>query len=187
MRTKLWPATGALLLALGAVTGCGAYATASDVTAAAAAADSPAQPAAPASSAPELGVRVSYVVEGDVVQLTDDRQVRVLGIDAPDRGECGYDEAKTFTREMLLDRPVQVTADTTQPGTDRGGRIQLYLSADLGADQDFATAAARAGWAQHSLEGDADARLSPQIEAAELEAQNAGRGIWGPPCSVATS
>ncbi len=47
---------------------------------------------------------------------------------------------------------------------------------------DFSVEAARAGAAKSYVYGRRPATLTPQIQAAEAEAQRAQRGLWGPPC-----
>ena len=169
MRGKLVPAAGAVLLVLAAVTGCAAGAAA--------------PPVVPVAGAADDALRVAYVVDGDVVQLTDGRQIHVVGVDAPGEGECGHEEAKEFARAALLNRPVRVTGDPTQPGADERGRTQLYLDTDA----DFSAAVARAGWARHSTADGVPALRSPAIEAAQSAAQSAGLGIWSDLCAVPPS
>ncbi|WP_277244322.1 thermonuclease family protein, partial [Mycolicibacterium obuense] len=47
---------------------------------------------------------------------------------------------------------------------------------------DFSVEAARAGAAKSYVYGRRPATLTPQIRAAEAEAQRTQRGLWGPPC-----
>lgn len=124
---------------------------------------------------------VDGVVDGDTVDLSDGRRVRLLGIDVPERGECGYEEATEFARASLMDRPVQITADPTQAETDPYGRALLYL----GAPQGYSTAAAGAGWAEHYVFNGAPVQKAPQIEAAQQTAQTQRLGIWGSLCAPA--
>ena len=36
---------------------------------------------------------VTYVVDGDTIDIENNVRIRLLGIDAPERGECFYDES----------------------------------------------------------------------------------------------
>jgi micrococcal nuclease len=61
-----------------------------------------------------LGIRewkrdiVVSVVDGDSVQLADGRRVRLLGLDAPERERCGYEEAKKRLTELTFGRHVRL-------------------------------------------------------------------------------
>jgi endonuclease YncB( thermonuclease family) len=37
---------------------------------------------------------VAYVVDGDTIRLKSGRYVRLIGIDTPEVGQCGYQKAK---------------------------------------------------------------------------------------------
>jgi len=86
---------------------------------------------------------VAFVVDGDTlhVLLPNDREekVRVLGIDTPERGECGYARATAFARRLAAGRRVTLTTDPTQARRDRFGRLLAYVTLpderDLGEEQ----------------------------------------------------
>jgi endonuclease YncB( thermonuclease family) len=63
--------------------------------------------------------RVVSVPDGDSIQLTDGRRVRLLGIDAPELGRCLADEAKEKLRSFVLGKHVRLK-DTV---TDSYGRV----------------------------------------------------------------
>lgn len=52
--------------------------------------------------------RVVSVPDGDSLQLKDGRRVRLLGIDAPERGRCMADEARTKLVELAQGRHVRL-------------------------------------------------------------------------------
>ena len=60
--------------------------------------------AAPGSVLPvpaaEPAVTIDAVVDGDTIE-TSAGTVRIIGIDAPERGECGYDEASALVASLL--------------------------------------------------------------------------------------
>jgi endonuclease YncB( thermonuclease family) len=70
---------------------------------------------------------VTRIVDGDTVDLSEGRRVRVLGIDTPQRGDCGFEQASEFARTTLLGREVDVTTDPTQDAVDQYGRALLYI------------------------------------------------------------
>ena len=51
---------------------------------------------------------VTYVVDGDSFELADGRRVRLLGVDAPEKGRCGYEEAKAKLSALLLGNHVRL-------------------------------------------------------------------------------
>jgi len=66
---------------------------------------------------------VVRVVDGDTVVLADDTRVRLLGIDAPESGECGFAEAAAKLTELVQGRSVILTGDEL----DRFGRRLAYI------------------------------------------------------------
>lgn len=76
--------------------------------------------------------RVDLVVDGDTVEVSHGRveeTVRFIGIDTPERDECGYEEARSALAGMVEGRTV-----TLVPGapTDRDdyGRLLRYVEVD---------------------------------------------------------
>jgi micrococcal nuclease len=77
--------------------------------------------------------RVAHVVDGDTLDVGRER-VRVLGIDTPERGECGYTPASRATAGLALGRVIQLEADETQAARDRFGRTLAYVRLPDGRD-----------------------------------------------------
>ncbi len=74
----------------------------------------------------ERAGRVLRVIDGDTLVARVDgepRRVRLIGIDTPERGSCGYAEAGAALRALVGDRRVQLEADPTQDREDRYGRL----------------------------------------------------------------
>lgn len=71
---------------------------------------------------------VSRVVDGDTVELGNGESVRVVGIDTPERGECGYAEATAYMERLVLGKRVRLgMADEDR---DRYDRLLRYV--DIG-------------------------------------------------------
>lgn len=140
--------------------------------------DEPSATASAAAAANEL--RVTNVIDGDTLDLSDGRRVRVLGIDTPEMGECGYEEAREFARAALLDEKVDVAADPTQDAVDRHGRALLYVER-LGID--YSHAVVGAGWAEYIVVGGVPVQKAETLENAEDTARALKLGIWGEPCT----
>lgn len=134
---------------------------------------------------------VLRIVDGDTVDVVDDARgrlrIRVLGIDTPETKKPGYSvgcwgpQASDFARSTLTGQRVAIVTDPSQDVHDRYGRTLAYL--DKPGNWDYSVEAARAGAARAYVYGHNPAARAPQIQAAENEAKQAGRGLWGPPCN----
>lgn len=88
------------------------------------------------SAAPTTNSQVTFqsVIDGDTIE-TSDGTVRIIGIDAPESGACGYDEASAFVSSLL------VVGDSTildlpegQNDQDQYGRMLRYVNTAQGID-----------------------------------------------------
>jgi micrococcal nuclease len=145
--------------------------------------------AAAETRAPRQDAVTGRIVDGDtfVVFLQPsgtEVRVRPYGIDAPERGDCGYRAAAAYVAEQLPPgHPVQLVREPGQPNRDRYDRLLRYVRYLLpgavdGQVQDLSQNVARAGWAVHY--DDYPVGTSGLIEAAEQDARAAGRGQWAP-------
>jgi micrococcal nuclease len=133
---------------------------------------------------------VLKVVDGDTIDIRDDirgrLRVRVLGIDTPETKKPGFTvgcwgpEATEFAISTLMGQRVAFQPDPTQDRTDRYGRTLAYLVRADGWD--YSIEAARAGTAKSYVYGGVPVARYDAIETAQHEAQDAERGLWGPPC-----
>lgn len=78
---------------------------------------------------PAGAVRVIDVIDGDTIKITGGRSVRLIGIDTPERGQCGYTEAAFVLISIIRDRPV-VLVPGARTDTDRYGRLLRYVEVD---------------------------------------------------------
>ena len=138
---------------------------------------------------------VLKVVDGDTIDIRDDGRgrlrVRVLGIDTPETKKPGYTvgcwgpEATEFAKSTMIGQRVALVTDPTQDRTDRFGRTLAYLVRADGWD--YSVEAARAGAAHSYVYGGVPVSRYDAIAAAEREARDALRGLWGPPCDGDTA
>lgn len=84
--------------------------------------------AAPAQA--DGGWRRARAVDGDTIQLSNGRYVRLLGYDTPEVGECGYAQAAAKMVDLLRGG-VRLE---NRSGRDRYGRILAYVTSDEGWD-----------------------------------------------------
>lgn len=74
------------------------------------------------------------VIDGDTVS-TSAGTVRLIGIDTPERGECGHDEASAELGRLLSrGDPVTLELPAGQNDHDRHGRLVRYLITAAGTD-----------------------------------------------------
>jgi micrococcal nuclease len=138
---------------------------------------------------------VLKVVDGDTIDIRDDvrgrLRVRVLGIDTPETKKPGYTvgcwgpDATEFAKSTMLGQRVALVTDPTQDRTDRYGRTLAYL--DKADGWDYSVEAARAGAARSYVYHYRPVARHDEIAAAEQEARDARRGLWGPPCNGETA
>jgi endonuclease YncB( thermonuclease family) len=72
---------------------------------------------------------VVRVVDGDTVVLDDSEIVRIAGIDTPERGQCGYQQARSYMESLVLNKTVGLS-QAGKRQTDKYGRIIRYISVD---------------------------------------------------------
>lgn len=147
----------------------------------------------------DIVARVTRVVDGDTVEATDPKgarlKVRILGIDTPETKDprkpvqCWGPEATTFATGMLSQVEVLLVADATQELRDRYGRVLAHIVFNSPGGthhgESYAVLAARAG-AARAFTYDKPVTGQDKIVAAQQEARDAKRGLWGPPCNGST-
>lgn len=104
------------------------------------AATSPVASPAPTSSSvapsapPGAAAVVVSVIDGDTVE-TSAGTVRIIGIDAPERGECGYDDAASYVSGLLPEGDtVTLTLPDGENSEDKYGRLLRYVDTTQGVD-----------------------------------------------------
>ncbi|WP_082605912.1 thermonuclease family protein [Nocardioides sp. Root190] len=71
---------------------------------------------------------VTRVVDGDTVDLDNGESVRLLGIDTPERGECGFGPAESALKRLVQGKEVVLSGGDTD--RDRYDRLLRYLDLD---------------------------------------------------------
>lgn len=175
-----------LLAALLALAACGTAVSDRETTTSAPRSESTTTTtAAPGVDPPAAGgVRVVEVVDGDTLRVelagTEER-VRLIGINAPERGECLADEATRALRDLVAGAEVQLVADRTD--RDRFGRLLRHVEVD---GTDVGAALVEDGLAL-ARRYPPDTTRSGRYEAAQRAARDAGAGMWATDaCGAAT-
>ena len=73
----------------------------------------------------EAGV-VTHVVDGDTIDVAGVGRIRVIGIDTPERGACGYDSATQAMAALVLGEEAQLLPGAVDDA-DRYGRLLRYV------------------------------------------------------------
>ena len=71
---------------------------------------------------------VDYVVDGDTIRLGSGTYVRLIGIDTPEVGECGYQAAKKALDQMV-GSSVGLPNPSSVDDMDGYGRLLRYVRA----------------------------------------------------------
>jgi endonuclease YncB( thermonuclease family) len=121
---------------------------------------------------------VVRVVDGDTVdvRLTSGKRerVRLIGIDATERGACFSAQASARARALALSRKVVLRGDATQDTRDRYGRLLAYVWVS-GRDLGYQLLAG--GFAKVYVYGDVFERHAAYARA-EQGAKASPRGLW---------
>lgn len=122
---------------------------------------------------------VRTVVDGDTVEVGNEagsvETVRLIGINAPETGECYWDRA---TQELAGLAPVggELVMIPDVSDRDRFGRLLRYLwVGDILVNEELV----RAG-AAIAVRYPPDTAEADRLRAAQTEAQRAGAGLWAP-------
>jgi micrococcal nuclease len=125
-------------------------------------------------------IRLVRVIDGDTLVISDqgrEEEVRLLRINAPERGEPGYAEAKQFLAELAGSGEIELEFEGEE--RDAYHRLLAYVKAD---GKDLNLAMVRAGMARFD-KANGEGRYGDQFRAAEAEAKAGGRGIWKAPAA----
>lgn len=90
----------------------------------------------------ETGIVVN-VVDGDTIDVAGVGRIRLIGLDTPERGACGYESATQALAVLVLGHEVQLVRGTADDA-DRYGRLLRYVDV---AGEDSGLALIADGWA----------------------------------------
>lgn len=124
------------------------------------AAAEPVEPVVEESEPPDSTYLVADVVDGDTINLDNGESVRLVGIDTPERGECGFGPAQSALKRLVLGK--RVTLVESDEDRDRYDRLLRYVdvgTVDVGmrllrAGLAIARYDSRDGYGRHPREDD---------------------------------
>ena len=121
---------------------------------------------------------VNRIIDGDTIEVLlagEPARVRYIGIDTPEQGEPGGDEATAFNTELVAGQQVILVRDVSE--TDRYGRLLRYVYL---ADGTFVNEVlVTAGYAVAAT-FPPDVAYAENFQAWEATARDAGNGLWSP-------
>ena len=122
---------------------------------------------------------VTEVVDGDTlwVRLASGKseKVRLIGVDAAERGACFGTQAGSRARQLALSKPVTLRGDRSQPTRDQYGRLLAYVWIPGGRDLGYQLIAG--GFAKVYATRNPFQRLSA-YRSAESRAKSTRSGSW---------
>lgn len=115
-------------------------------------------------------VKVARVIDGDTIDLTDGRRVRLLGINTPEKNENFYAEAKNYLNQSVGNEDIWLEAF----GKDKYGRTLGYVFIN---DTLVNLEIVKLGLASTYLLSPGD-KFYSELKNAEVEAKESNLGIW---------
>jgi len=70
-----------------------------------------------------------YVVDGDTIDVEGVGRIRLVGVNTPERGESGYQEAKDFVSKKCLGKTIYLDIDDKK-NYDKYGRVLAVVYVD---------------------------------------------------------
>jgi len=115
---------------------------------------------------------VTYVVDGDTLQIETGEKIRLICIDTPEKNEEYYFEAKDYLEELVLGKKIELIKDISEK--DRYGRLLRYVFVDgkFVNEKVVERGYAKAYWYKP------DTKFCQEIQEAENYAKERDRGIW---------
>lgn len=88
----------------------------------------------PSANVPATPITFVSVIDGDTIE-TSEGTVRIIGIDAPESGQCGHEEASAVLASVLAPgNPITLELPAGQNDRDQYERLIRYVITPTGAD-----------------------------------------------------
>jgi len=116
---------------------------------------------------------VTYVVDGDTLDLDNGDRIRFSGINTPETGECYYQEAKDALKSLVLNQEVYVEKDKSDEGK-YGRKLRYIYVEDLLVNKMLV----RDGYARVFDKYSYDTKRYDELKEVEAKAINEKLGLW---------
>ena len=117
---------------------------------------------------------VTYIVDGDTIEIETGERVRLICIDTPEKGEENYKEAREYLEDLILNKKVKLEKDISE--ADKYNRLLRYIYLEDGTFVNELVV--REGYAKAYLYSP-DTTLCSIIQDGENYAKIHKLGIWG--------
>lgn len=117
------------------------------------------------------------VVDGDTIDVATSsgvERIRIIGLDTPEVGECGFSEASAAMASLVAGRSVELVRDPTQDNRDRYDRLVRHVHR---GNTSAAVEMIRRGHSAEYLYGAEYQNRAAHLRA-EREARAAKVGMW---------
>lgn len=133
-------------------------------------------------SVPREKARVTKVIDGDTIELSDKRKVRYIGINSFEMNDkrpetlCLAEKASEANRKLVENKEVEMEKDVSE--TDKYGRFLRYIWIDgLMVNEELV----KNGWAEVSS-FPPDIKYQERFRLEQIKAELNHLGIWGNIC-----
>ncbi len=79
----------------------------------------------------------NYVVDGDTIDVEGVGRIRFVGVNTPERGQPGYQEAKDFVKSLCLDKTVGLDIDNAKTHDKYGRVLAVVYSGDINVNAEL--------------------------------------------------
>ena len=128
---------------------------------------------APEKAGLEGPFKVTRVIDGDTLILSNSQKVRLSGINTPEKGECYYEEASKRLESLVLNSDVFLERDRTN--TDKYGRKLRYVHKEK---TDINLLMVSGGYAAAFDKYKNDTKRYDELKRAEETARTQNLGLW---------
>ena len=118
-------------------------------------------------------MRVIRVIDGDTFVIKTGDRVRLVGLDAPETGKCGAEEAKEQLTKLLSDEVIKIEEEKRDVW---GRRLGIVNIGNLNVNLEMV----KSGWARYDSFSDIK---NGEMKLAGEQAENNKLGIYGISCA----
>lgn len=116
--------------------------------------------------------KVSKIIDGDTIQLSNGQVVRYIGIDTPESKDCYANESTEKNRELILGKEITMEKDMSE--MDKYGRILRYIFV---GDTFVNELLVKEGYAK-AFPYPPDLKYKELFREAQEEARSNNKGLW---------